>query len=88
MVPVVIYGVVATFVIYGSLTDLWTILFMGQGAGWKFAMGVYASALSFNIVHTVATVVFLLLLTKPMLEKLERVKVKYGMTVYGAGEES
>ncbi len=82
LLPVVIYGVFATFVIYGALTDLWTILFMGRGSGIQFALGVYGSALPFNLVHTAASVIFLLILTKPMIEKLERVKIKYGMTVY------
>ena len=30
-------------------------------------------------VHASATVIFLLLLAEPMLEKLDRIKVKYGL---------
>jgi hypothetical protein len=31
------------------------------------------------LVHAAATVVFLLLIAEPMLEKLDRIKVKYGL---------
>jgi energy-coupling factor transport system substrate-specific component len=35
--------------------------------------------LPFNVVHSASTVIFLLLLAKPMLDKLERIKTKYGL---------
>ena len=39
----------------------------------------YATGLPFDIVHAVSTVFFLYVLGRPMLEKLERIKVKYGL---------
>jgi energy-coupling factor transport system substrate-specific component len=84
VLPLVIFGALATIILYGGIVDLWTILFMGDSVTWKMAAMVYGSAFYFNIIHASATVIFLLLLAKPMIEKLERVKVKYGMTVYGA----
>ena len=38
-----------------------------------------AMGIPFNIVHGIATVVFLLLLAKPLFNKLSRMKEKYGM---------
>ncbi len=84
VLPVVIFGGLATLIIYGLIVDLWTILFMGDGITWKMVAAVYTGGFYFNAIHASATVIFLLLLAKPMIEKLERVKVKYGMTVYGA----
>lgn len=84
VLPLVIFGALATMILYGGIVDLWTILFMGDSLTWKMAAMVYGSAFYFNIIHASATVIFLLLLAKPMIEKLERVKIKYGMTVYGA----
>jgi len=84
ILPLVIFGALATLILYGGIVDLWTILFMGDGVTWKMAAMVYGSAFYFNVIHAAATVIFLLLLAKPMIEKLERVKVKYGMTVYSA----
>ena len=84
VLPLVIFGALATIILYGGIVDLWTILFMGDSVTWRMAAMVYGSAFYFNVIHASATVIFLLLLAKPMIEKLERVKVKYGMTVYGA----
>ena len=82
LIPMVIFGAVTTFFLYGAIVDLWTILFMSESITWKTVIAVYTGAAYFNLVHAAATVVFLLLLAKPMIEKLERVKVKYGMAVY------
>lgn len=78
------FGAIAAFVIYGLIVDLWTILVMTPEPTLETAVMVYSAALYFNLIHAAATVVFLLLLAKPMIEKLERVKVKYGMRVFGA----
>ena len=42
-------------------------------------MMVYASAIPFDAIHAASTVVFLLLFARPMMEKLDRIKIKYGM---------
>ena len=39
----------------------------------------YVSGFWFNVVHALSTVVFLLLLAGPMIEKLERIQIKYGI---------
>ena len=82
IVPLVIFGALATVILYGGIVDLWTILFMGNGVTWETVLMVYGGAFYMNLIHAAATVIFLLILAKPMIEKLERVKVKYGMTVY------
>lgn len=82
IIPVVIYGAISAFFVYGAITDLWTIFMMTSEPSLKTAIVVYTAALPFNAMHAVATVVFLLLLAKPMIEKLDRVKVKYGMKIY------
>ena len=43
------------------------------------ALAMYASGFTFNLIHASGTVVFLLLLQKPVLSKLRRIKIKYGM---------
>ncbi len=39
----------------------------------------YAMGLPFDLMHAASTVVFLWVLAGPMIEKLERIKVKYGL---------
>ena len=40
---------------------------------------VYLSGLPFNAVHGAAVFLTLLILVHPMIEKLDRIKVKYGL---------
>jgi hypothetical protein len=42
-------------------------------------LAAYLQGIPFNLVHAVATAVFLLVVANPMLEKLDRIKVKYGL---------
>ena len=79
VVVLAVFGGAATFFIYGAITDMWTILMMTSQPSLATAMVVYGAAVPFNAVHAAATVIVLLLLAKPMVEKLNRVKVKYGM---------
>jgi energy-coupling factor transport system ATP-binding protein len=39
----------------------------------------HVSGLPVNLIYAAATVVFLLIAAEPMLEKLDRIKVKYGL---------
>ncbi len=72
------YGFAAPFG-FGFIMNAWSILgFYGaQTAGQMLTL--YALALPFDIVHAIATVVFLLALWKPWRRKLHRVKAKYGL---------
>ena len=66
---------------YGFILNAWSILsfFHAQASGWAGFLAVYATALPFDIVHGVATVVFLLALYGPWRRKLERVRRKFGL---------
>ena len=82
VIPLAIFGGLATFFIYGAITDMWTILMMTSEPSLKAALIVYGAAVPFNAVHAAATIFFLLLLARPMVDKLSRVKIKYGMRPY------
>ncbi len=73
-----IFGGVSAFFIYGGIVDIWTILITTPTPNFATAVLVYGSAFWFNLIHGVATIFFLYLLSKPMMEKLERIKIKYG----------
>lgn len=66
---------------YGFILNAWSILsfFHAQASGWAGILAVYATALPFDIVHGVATVVFLFALYGPWRRKLERVRRKFGL---------
>ena len=43
------------------------------------AAAVYGAAVPFNLVHAASSAVFLYFLAEPMGQKLERIKLKYGL---------
>jgi len=74
-----IFGGLAAFFIYGGIVDIWTIFMSTPNPTIETAMIVYGTALWFNVIHAVATVIFLFFLANPMIDKLERIKIKYGL---------
>lgn len=81
-IPILIFGAISAMVIYGLIVDLWTIFAMTAEPSWITAALVYGTAIPHNFIHGLATVVFLYFLEKPMIEKLDRVKIKFGMTAF------
>ena len=82
VLPLALFGGLATFFVYGAITDMWTILMMTSEPSMETALVVYGAAVPFNAIHAAATVIFILLLARPMADKLGRVKTKYGMEPY------
>ena len=78
-VPAAIFGGLEVLLITGPLLDTCSILMMTNEINWASAAAIYASGLPVNIVHALATFLTVLLLEKPIMEKLDRIKVKYGM---------
>ena len=74
-----IFGFLAAFFIYGFIADSSTLLTTYSNITWEAALAVYSAGVVFNLIHGAATFVFLLLLAKPMLNKLNRIRVKYGL---------
>ena len=44
------YGFLAGF-LYGAVTDLWTIMAMGESLSWPLVFTAYAAAVPFNVLH-------------------------------------
>ncbi|GHV13154.1 septum site-determining protein MinC [Clostridia bacterium] len=74
-----VFGAIATLVIYGGIMDTSQIVLYQPDPNRAMFLAAYLQGIPFNIVHAVATVVFLMIAANPMLEKLDRIKVKYGM---------
>ncbi|MCH5279671.1 MAG: ECF transporter S component [Christensenellaceae bacterium] len=79
LVSICVFGGLSTFVIYGLLLDTASLFMFSSNITWKALLASYASGLVFNAIHASATVIFLLLLTNPMLDKLDRIKTKFGL---------
>ncbi|MBR0134713.1 MAG: ECF transporter S component [Clostridia bacterium] len=79
LIPFAAFGGLATFVIYGLIADTSTVFTSQSEINWQNLTAAYASGVVFNLIHAASTVVFLLLLARPMLKKLNRIRVKFGL---------
>lgn len=74
----ILYGIVAG-VLFSFIMDIWTVISFDSGFSWTRYLAAAGTALPFTATYALSNVIFLLLLTKPIGEKLERMKVKYGI---------
>lgn len=81
--PVVIYGGLLVLCVIGPFLDMSTLFLTMAMPASHSASVVLASGLPYNAVHAAATVVVLIFLYRPIMEKLERIKIKYGMMEAG-----
>jgi len=72
-----LYGVLSG-VLYSFLMDIWTVLWWGEFSFSRY-LAALASALPVTAVYAVSNVIFLLILSRPIGEKLERIIFKYGL---------
>lgn len=77
--PLCVFGFLSTFFIYGFIMDTASVFMVQPSLSWKVMLPFYISGAPFNLIHAGATVFFLLVASKPMIEKLERIKKKYGL---------
>jgi energy-coupling factor transport system substrate-specific component len=73
-----IYGAVSG-VAYSLIMDIWTVLWYAEGLKLKLYLAAISTALPYTLSYVISNVLFLALLTPPFGEKLERIKVKYGV---------
>ena len=76
---VALTGAAGVFAIYGPIVDSCSVLTMLPKITVTSAFSVYATGAPFNLLYAASTAIFLFLLAKPMNEKLERLRVKYGI---------
>ena len=73
-----LYGALAG-VLYSGIMDVWTALWADGTFQWNRYLAACVTALPFTAEYAVSNVVFLLLLAKPIGDKLERLQTKYGI---------
>ncbi|MDO4810981.1 MAG: ECF transporter S component [Eubacteriales bacterium] len=74
-----IFGFLSIVLIVGPLLDTSTLFMMVNTVNSTSAAAIYLSGLPVNLVHGVATLVTVVLAGRPLLEKLQRIQIKYGM---------
>ena len=74
-----VFGAISAVVIYGGLMNPASALMYNQDLSWKVLAAYYITGFPVDCVHAAATALFLMVLAEPMLEKLDRIKTKYGL---------
>ena len=74
-----IFGVLASTVIYGGIMNPASALMWTQEIDLKILIGYYVSGIPVDLVRAAATFFFLWIGAGGMLEKLDRIKTKYGL---------
>ncbi len=78
-VSLCVYGALSSVIIYGGIMNTAAPLLWANTISWKLLAACYVSGLPWDLVRAAGTVFFLWLAAGPMLEKLDRIKVKYGL---------
>ncbi len=78
-VSLCIFGALVSIVIYGGIMNPAAALIWSTEINWKVLLTYYISGVPVDCVHAAATFFFLWFAAEPMLEKLDRIKVKYGL---------
>ena len=78
-VSLCIFGFWSALFIYGGIMNPVSLIMSSYAITKRNLLAICISGLPVDMVHGAATVIFLLLASKPMIEKLERIKIKYGL---------
>lgn len=78
-VSLCIFGAVTAIVVYGGLLNTASAMLYTPELNLKILLTYYLTGMPMDCVHAAATAFFLWVAAEPMLEKLDRIKVKYGL---------
>ena len=74
----VMYGVL-TGITYSLTMDVWSVIWYNGAFNAKLFTAAIVTALPFTVIYSLSNFIFLMLMAKPFGDKLERIKVKYGV---------
>ena len=79
--PVVlaVFGFIAMVSVVGVLLDTCTVFSSLPVFKWSSVLIILSTGLPINITHGISTAVTMVLFSKPLLQILDRIKIKYGM---------
>ena len=72
------YGFVSVLCIYGLIMNVSSAVMFQPDLNLASVISYVITGLPFDIIHAVSTAVFLIIIAKPILEKLDRIKLKHG----------
>lgn len=78
-VSLCLFGFFAAFFIYGGILNPASVIMVQPKPTLGMFLLAYLRGIPCDLVHATATLFFLFVISQPMLEKLDRIKVKYGL---------
>ena len=78
-VSLCVFGALCSVVIYGGIMNPASALMWAHTLNWKLLLTYYLTGFPWDLVRAAATVFFLWFMAEPMLDKLDRIKVKYNL---------
>ena len=78
-VSLAVFGALSAIVVYGGIMNPVSALLWSQALNGAVLLTYYLSGFPMDLIQAIATFLFLWFAAEPMLEKLERIKVKYGL---------
>lgn len=79
-VSLCVFGAVCAILVYGGIMNPASALIWGsESLNLHIVAGYYVTGFPMDCVHAAATAIFLWFIAEPMLEKLDRIQVKYGL---------
>ena len=75
-----IFGALAG-ILFSLTMDIWSVIWFDSGFNLSRYIAIIAASLPSTVEYAVSNIIFLLLLAKPIGEKLERIKKKYGLFI-------
>ncbi len=74
-----VFGALSAIVIYGGIMNPASALMWAREINWRVLLTYYITGFPMDCVQAAATWLFLWFAAEPMLQKLDRIKVKYGL---------
>lgn len=74
----IIFGLLSG-ILYSFIMDIWTVISYDGRFTWSRYFAAAGTAIPYTATYAISNIIFLLLLAKPIGEKLKRIKIKYGL---------
>jgi len=74
-----IFGFLATLLIYGGIMNPASVIMWQNKLHSDMITTAYTMGAAFDLIHSLSTAFFLWFISEPMIEKIERIKIKYGL---------
>lgn len=77
-ISLILYGFFSG-ILFSFIMDIWTVISYDGVFTWRRYLAASGTAIPYTTMYAISNIVFLLILARPFGEKLNRIKIKYGI---------